>query len=404
MPEDMKTQQNFKMNDDLRSDMLEAASLTRAGRLGEATAFIQRLLRAGAGAGKTEDTRGPQIIDLLPHEVERSAAPDGEAKPAAGPHLPKGLSGLLARLDPRRGGRGPGGLMDPAAPAAPHVTPEGGQFITRSFANHAGKRAYKLYIPSGYRGQKLPLIVMLHGCTQSPDDFAAGTRMNSAAEAQDCFVAYPEQPSSANGSKCWNWYKPADQRREQGEPSLVAGIARAIMGEYKVDPQRIYVAGLSAGAAAAVVMGATYPDLFAAVGVHSGLACGAANDLPSALAAMRQGAGASPPGSGRIIPTIVFHGDRDATVHPRNGDQVIEQVMATGNLQQSVKRGAVPGGHTYSQTLHIDEFGEVVHEQWVIHGAGHAWSGGSPTGSYIDPFGPDATGEMLRFFLEHRRQ
>jgi poly(hydroxyalkanoate) depolymerase family esterase len=245
---------------------------------------------------------------------------------------------------------------------------------------------------------------MLHGCTQSPDDFAAGTRMNVVAEEHTCLVAYPAQAASANASKCWNWFSPRDQQRGGGEPSLIAGITRHIMRDYAVDPERVYVAGLSAGAAAAAIMGTTYPDLYAAIGVHSGLACGAASDLPSAFAAMSQGdAPVRGSGSRRMIPTIVFHGDRDSTVHPRNGDQVVAQsASAVAGLQTSVQRGRVPGGHAYSRTLHADARGQTVLEQWVVHGAGHAWSGGSTAGSYTDPRGPDAAREMLRFFLEHR--
>jgi len=324
--------------------------------------------------------------------------------------MPKALRGFLKR--PNLAGSAPrlGGLAEPAQ--APDLAPDHGRFVAKDYTNQAGSRAYKIYIPGGYRGQPLPLIVMLHGCTQSPDDFAAGTGMNVLAEARTCFVAYPAQAASANSSKCWNWFSPEDQQRDQGEPSLIAGITREVMRDYAVDPRRVYAAGLSAGAAAATILGATYPDLYAAIGVHSGLACGAASDLPSAFAAMRRGSAVPPDRSGgvsarvgsrRIIPTIVFHGDKDATVHPRNGDHVIAQARVTNtDLQASVERGQVPGGLAYSRTLHTDASGQPILEQWVIHGGGHAWSGGNPAGSYTDPRGPDAAREMLRFFLEHQ--
>jgi poly(hydroxyalkanoate) depolymerase family esterase len=215
-------------------------------------------------------------------------------------------------------------------------------------------------------------------------------------------VVYPAQRSDANQSKCWNWFRTADQQRGRGEPSLIAGITRQVMRDYSVDPKRVYVGGLSAGAAAAAIMGATYNDLYAAVGIHSGLACGAATDIPSAFAAMRQGGG---PGRRVIsgnrppVPTIIFHGDRDTTVHPNNGGQVLEQVIGTTRTQKTVHCGQIPGGHEYTRTTHTDAGGREILEHWNIHGAAHAWSGGSYAGSYTDPQGPDATTEMLRFFL-----
>jgi len=283
-----------------------------------------------------------------------------------------------------------------------NIAPEVAKFIESSYSNRAGTLAYKLFIPSRYQGQPLPLVVMLHGCTQSPDDFAAGTRMNFFAEEQTCFVVYPAQPREANQAKCWNWFRAADQQRGKGVPSLIAGITRQIMRDYSVDPKRIYVSGLSAGAAAAAVMGTTYSDLYAAIGVHSGLACGVATDLPSAIIAMRQGGDPD----GRIdgapsVPTIVFHGDRDITVHPNNGDRIVEQSIRTTTTHKKVHRGQVPDGHAFTHTIHTDASGREIFEHWNIHGAGHAWSGGSPAGSYTDPRGPDATREMLRFFLAH---
>jgi poly(hydroxyalkanoate) depolymerase family esterase len=285
----------------------------------------------------------------------------------------------------------------------PIAIPDEARFEERSYANAAGIRTYKLYVPSGYKGQKLPLLVMLHGCSQSPDDFASGTRMNDVAEEHTFFVAYPAQAQSANASKCWNWFNAGDQQRDCGEPSLIAGITRQIMHDYAVEARRVYVAGLSAGGAAAAVMGSTYPDLYAAIGVHSGLACGVAKDLPSAFSAMRQGGILADKGwrqDGRVVPTSVFHGDQDAIVNPVNADQVIAQSRMAANLRTTVTRGQGSDGSSYTRFVQIEESGRPVLEQWILHGAGHAWSGGSPDGSYTDPRGPDASREMLRFFLQ----
>ncbi len=421
-------------------DMLEATRLTRAGQLTEATALLQRVLRGKEHDVRPAETRPaadalpcgePRIIEITPEMMERPGRSwsflggwlrsdrgvghaAAESAPTAQPMRPEeALRDFLARV-----GR-IGATPDDFAPAGhslelpPTVLPPGARFLTATYTNEAGTRAYKLYVPSAYTGQPLPLIVMLHGCTQSPDDFATGTRMNVVGEEHDCFVAYPAQSPTANRSKCWNWFNPGDQQRGQGEPSLIAGITRRIMREYAIDPKRVYIAGLSAGGAAAAVLGATYPDIFAAVGVHSGLACGAASDLPSAFAAMRQGStevsrksarSYGPDGTRPPVPTIVFHGDKDVTVHPRNGAQVIEQSSSPGrlDLRATTEQGQV-GGRTYSRTSHLDASGDAILEMWVVHGAGHAWSGGSSAGSFTDPHGPDASREMVRFFLGHPR-
>jgi poly(hydroxyalkanoate) depolymerase family esterase len=317
-------------------------------------------------------------------------------------HMDGRLRGLLDRMGRTGSLRGLDDLVEPAVVRAPPSIPDGARFEQRVFANAAGSRHYKLYVPSRHIGEALPLVVMLHGCTQSPDDFAAGTRMNDVAEEHTFLVAYPAQSRSANISKCWNWFNANDQQRDRGEPSIIAGITREIVSEFQVEPGRVYIAGLSAGGAAAVIMGSAYPDLYAGIGVHSGLACGAASDLPSAFAAMRTGAAARLPhhnGVRTIIPTIVFHGDRDTTVNLVNGDEVITQARAAAYLRAEVIQGEAGGLH-YTRTAHVDEGGRPVLEQWVLHGGGHAWSGGSTVGSYTDPRGPDASREMIRFFFD----
>jgi len=287
-------------------------------------------------------------------------------------------------------------------PDAPAVTYPG-TFTTHTFTNAAGHRSYKLYVPRHHSGWPLPLVVMLHGCTQDADDFAAGTQMNALAEREGCIVVYPVQPQGANASKCWNWFKPADQRRDSGEPALIAGITREVISKHAVDPARVYVAGLSAGGAMAAIMIQAYPDLYAAACVHSGLAVGAAHDLQSALAAMR---GGKSPGAPRAAapkrPLIVFHGDADATVHPSNAAELLRGFGAQAVVfDETSQREA---GKRKSTVERLKSTDGVDAELWRIHGAPHAWAGGSANGSYTDSTGPDASAVMMRFFLDHPLQ
>lgn len=393
----------------------EATRLTREGRLQEATALL-----LDKRTGTPEPTRPSDRVvtaaypalpsptrDDDPHETATPAptSTSGEPVNPDGVHMPQILRGVLGRIGQLplvRGLKAKGGLH-PVSP--PTAMPEGARFEQRSFTNAAGSRDYKLYVPANRRDQPMPLVVMLHGCTQTPDDFASGTGMNALAEEFGVLVAYPAQDPSANPQRCWNWFNPADQQRNRGEASLIAGITREVMDDFAVDQARVYVAGLSAGGAAAAIMGTTYSDLYAAIGVHSGLASGAARDMPSAFAAMRNGgvpaAGNARTGA-RLVPTIVFHGDSDTTVSAVNGQHVITQSTVAAQLHATTRAGQSANGVNYTRSEHADAEGLVVAEHWVLHGAGHAWSGGNPAGSYTDPRGPDASREMLRFFLQHR--
>ncbi len=272
------------------------------------------------------------------------------------------------------------------------------------FRNSAGSRAYDLFVPSGPGDGPRPLVVMLHGSSQSARDFAIGTNMDRLAEEQGFLVAYPDQPRSANITKSWNWFRDADQQRERGEPSILAGLTREIMGRFGVDPARVYIAGFSSGGAAAAVMAMTYPDLYAAVGIHSGLACGSAGSMLLALPTMYRGALLPPRQATHPVPTIVFHGDRDTTVAPINGDQAVAQARPDSDLIVTTVEGRSSGGTAYTRTLLTEPAGAWTSEQWILHGAGHAWAGGHPAGSHTDPAGPDASREMVRFFMANPRR
>ncbi len=379
----------------------------------DAQAINATIQRALASAG-IDTAAGPMrgVTDTIRRAL-RSAGLPATADAA---HARDDVIDVVARfVDLEPGASGAPGRQRPSDTAQPPA----GRFDTHTYSNQAGSRAYKLYVPQRRAALPPPLLVMLHGCTQSADDFAAGTRMNQLADTHGLVVAYPEQPASVNPSKCWNWFNTQDQLRNAGEPSLIAGIVRDVAARQGVDTRRIFVAGLSAGAAMAVILGETYPELFTGVGAHSGLPYRSAHDVASAMAAMKGGrsgiaslqavqrqTAAQRSIATQAVPTIVFHGDRDHTVQQANGVEIVQQARqahaANGapiHLNDTTERGTSAGGRSFSRTVHADAAGRSRVEFWAVHGAGHAWAGGSAAGSYTDASGPDASAEMVRFFL-----
>lgn len=429
---------------DFAAAMRRAGRSTRAGKLRDATRIIQVALAGQGLSGQHVPAPEPAapfptqaaarqsgVLELKAREIGRTARlqPEERSAPDAGAYAENSPASAgaykFARIQRLRRPLGevvkalrrrpmacdalgslPGITLPGAARrSSPPPLPDGARYVARSFTCAAGTRDYKLYIPASAGERPRGLIVMLHGCKQDPDDFAAGTRMNEVAEVHGLVVAYPGQTGAYNASSCWNWFDRAHQERDFGEPAIIAGITREVASAFGLDRQSVFVAGLSAGGAMAVVMGETYPDLYAAIGVHSGLAYGSANDVMSAFAAMRGEAGfgrAEQARSGAnftAVRTIVFHGSADRTVHPSNSHRIIEAANPGGALRIKTQHGRAAGGRTYTRTIVEGPGGSPQLEHWRLEGAGHAWSGGHPDGTYTDPQGPDASLEIARFFL-----
>ncbi len=348
------------MNDEFATAMRRSLDLTRAGNLTEATRQIQEALGGNAAA-----------FDTAP-KADTGRSPLG-----------KTVDDLRKRS--KFGVKMPGAGLG----AKPVAVPEGASFETRQYNGPQGARAYRLYVPSCGADKVRGLVVMLHGCTQNPEDFAAGTTMNTHAEAHDLLVAYPEQTRGNNANLCWNWFEPGHQAAGRGEPAILAGIALEIATEFKLPERRVFAAGLSAGGAMAALLGALHPETFSAVGVHSGLPPKAAQDIASAFAAM-QGSGQGQ-GTALECPAIIFHGLADHTVAPVNAGRITGTILAAERTTSTEKgrRCQITKGETTAAN---------PIELWLIEGAGHAWSGGSAAGSYTDTGGPDASAEMIRFF------
>lgn len=370
--------------------MNEALGLVKKSDLGGATALIRKAL---SGDAAPQDETGASSAS--PRRPAAKVIPLPLRRP-----LGENLRALRARPIL------PSGAPDPAAP-----TPDlGERFLKRVYSGPAGSLDYRLYVPADHQQRKLALVLMLHGCTQNPEDFALGTRMNALAEEFGLIVAYPLQPRRANANGCWNWFDRRHQNRGSGEPAKLAGLAQALAKEFDVRRERLFAAGLSAGGAMAEILAMTYPDVFDAVGIHSGLPYKSAGDVPSAFAAMKGTAAFHPAPlaasdrpsdrpSDRNVRKIIFHGLADSTVNAINGEHIFDEVERGEHaLARSALDWPIEGGRV-SRTAVKDSDGRAVAEQWLVEGGGHAWFGGDTRGSFTQTVGLDASRVMVRFFL-----
>ena len=382
------------MSKNFTQSLLRATRMTSMGRLMGATRLIQKaLLKASVGAKPLPPSGRPSAFKgtLIgtPNRAKATIAAE-----------------ITETIAPRQTGTKARSARDSF---------EAGQF------KFEGKLyPYRLYLPppvvkstNSEQNTRMPLMVLLHGCTQNAQDFARGTAMNDLAGQHHAMVLYPEQISKSNSARCWNWFEPGHQQAGRGEPGMIAALTLHVLATHPdpqgADPSRVYIAGLSAGGAMAAVVAGLHPETFAAVGVPSGLAAGAAQDMVSAFIAMHSGAKSHAPDKTSALPTIVFHGTADKTVHPDNGEHIISAAVATlkasglALIETCTTEGEAKGnkGQSAQRTQYSTPDGTSYAEHWLVGGGPHAWSGGNAAGSYTDPDGPSASKAMLAFFLQH---
>jgi poly(hydroxyalkanoate) depolymerase family esterase len=379
--------------------MRRANRMMRSAGMTQATRSFQQTM-----AGLMVDSALAPLAALQPKKAKPRKATPLKAKPARtkAPKAGRTLGTVLKQLraaQPQRSGSGGGTTGRTVTPR----TPDGAQYLSRRHHTTAGTRSYRLYLPASQPKRPKGLILMLHGCNQTPDDFAVGTHMNVLAEKHGLAIAYPAQTSGNNAAACWNWFRPGDQKRGAGEPALLASLTRKLTRELGLERDAVFVAGLSAGGAMAAILADVYPDVFSAAGVHSGLARGAARDVLSAMSAMRSGGASGGAATGIAAPSkplrrIVFHGDSDSTVHPSNAAMIVAGVLGGDAAPTKVTSRSVRG-RSYTRSDFAGPDGTVLLELWMVEAGGHAWSGGRAAGSYTDGKGPDASVQMIRFFL-----
>ena len=401
--------------------VLKATGLTRMGRLMDATRLIQRAL-SGAVLPTAKPEAEPRTTTVVPAAARVVVVPPA-AKVLPTDNPPAAPAPLPAANDDDSSSQPQ--QLHPAPAAAPAPAPHP-NFSEQSFAFEGQNYPYRLFVPKladasehAATRTRMPLVVLLHGCKQDALDFSKGTAMNALAAKEQCLVLYPEQITSGNQMMCWNWFEPGHQQADTGEPGMIAALTRQVLATdfngRRANPHRVYIAGLSAGGAMAAVVASQHPDLFTALGVHSGLPAGAASNVITAFQAMRVGGQCQEVSA---IPTIVFHGEGDTTVHPNNGETITLDALAalakTGKQIDGplikTQSTAYPEGDRADRndkptelTRYANASGKSFIEYWSINNGPHAWSGGSKQGSYTDPDGPSASKAMLTFFLQHRK-